>query len=217
MPMAPRPGRPSRNLQRSLGVLAAVAALGGASLTMAPGVHASATAWCSNPPDLGDYAFVDEHEDLKVIHIKSLAETFVKSDGDFVNNLGNPSPITGHFSVTEAHTTQLSTTTSMDVTETATAMSFSISTKVGFSQTIMNSWTTTTGKTVDFTVPANTYMQVDYGIRAWDVVYDLDTWEISDGLCWYKPDGGSPTGRSPHGVHVVAPTQDEGFRFSQHT
>ncbi len=125
--------------QRRLSVLVATAGMAAASLTLAPAAHARAAQYCENEPELGDYAFVDEHDDLKVFHITSLAEIFVKSDGSFVDNLANSNATTGHFTVTQTKTTTLTTTSSLDVTETASAMGASISTKVGFSQTIQTS------------------------------------------------------------------------------
>jgi hypothetical protein len=164
-------------------------------------------------PDLGNYAFKDEHFDLKVFHIKSLQEIFIKSFSHITDNKQSAVPIARESTVDTSRTTELTTTTTVSMSNTATAMGVSITNSIGVSTTIRESVTTSIGNKATYTVPAFTSTDAQYGIRAYDIVYDLDTWEIEDNICWYKPDDHRPDGRSPHNVHVVAPTADEIWKF----
>jgi hypothetical protein len=187
------------------GRLAAIAGLlAGLAVVVFPGTaHASYPPnYCDNTPNLGDYQYVDVHEDLYVFHYWSSVPTLDVADSRSFNNTSN-SPQTATVSVTKTATTTL--TSGVDETFAPIPIGpFKDFFSIKVSNSITNTHTTAIGSQLSYQVPPLATVTFDYGTVAYDVVYDLDKFELSQGHCWWLG--------SRYGVHAHAPTTNEQWR-----
>lgn len=191
-----------RRLSR-VGVLGVLAALLSALLAVvAPAAQADTYPGCPEHPQLGSYHTVDGGW-LYVFWLKYSEPVFTKSFGDSVDN-DTDSPVSSSVTTSASQTFSISSTQSISATLIKAFLTATVST------TITQSTTTTIGVTTQVSVPPRDAVQADYGVRAYNTTYDVDTWQLSDGRCWYYPE------RSPRNVSSTAPTTDIGWRFTHY-
>jgi hypothetical protein len=191
--------------RRRLAVLAVAGSLlAGLATVVAPAAAEASYPpnYCDNTPDLGDYHFVDQHEDLYIFHLRSAAQTFDVADSrSFNNTTENPESI--QVNVTKTGTTTL--TTGVDVTfAPISALDIENFLTVKVSQSITMTHTTAIGAQLTYQVPPLAQVIFDYGTVSYDVVYDVDKFELSQGHCWWLG--------SRYAVTAHAPTTNEQWR-----
>ncbi|MEN3360150.1 MAG: hypothetical protein V7637_4132 [Mycobacteriales bacterium] len=171
---------------------------------------AQAAPICPDQPnlDLGDAHMIDQHQDLKVVHIRSVQDVFDIGQSVPFNNQSSPYALTTQATATSSTTFTLSNTSTLSTEEGFSLLKGALTGKTTQtnSTTVSISTMTGGGTTVGVSVPAWGRLRMDRGVDAVDVVFDLDSWEISDGRCWYQPD------LSPHDVARNIPTTNEGWR-----
>jgi hypothetical protein len=210
MTSQPRQGRKSIGRARRVGLLTGLSGLVAALAVVLAPAAAHASSYCPEVNDLGDSHMVDEHNDLRVVHILSASDVFNTVQSFNFNNQSSPVPFTVQQAATQSTTFTLSNTDTLSTEQTSSLLKDGLTTsnKTTLSFSITATFTTTTGQTTttSVSVPANGRIQLDRGVDTIDTVYNLDTWEISQGRCWYLP------AKSPHNVFAKVPTTVEAWR-----
>lgn len=129
--------------------------------------------------------------------------TFNKSDGRIVQN-DLDIPIVATFSSSVSKTYTVAQTSLIEISASTLIGTF----KTSISTTITESKTTQIGVSAQVTVPPHSVMIGDYGIAAYDVVYDAQVIrKVPSGNCYLL------TRATERGVSANVPTVDEGWRF----
>jgi len=140
----------------------------------------------------------------KPLGVVSSSPTFLVSETRIADNSQIPYPVTATFSSSTAHTYGISATAGITFTGLFGFLN------VNVSSTITSSTTTTVGVSVQTTVPAYSRMYGDYGVEAYDVVFDA-YWVIkthSPGGCYVWADS-----MGYEQLHATAPTNNQGWRL----
>jgi hypothetical protein len=205
------PRRPSAARHR-VAVMSAVSGLVATVAVLAAPVAAHAGTYCGQDPDpdLGNYAFVDHNADgntyLRVLHyLTPPQESLYVTDARVFDNRNSPAPLTSTAQATSGQTLTLTVTSGLTSSSSMTANNQTNMFSASLSVAVAAQVTSSTSASVTVTVSPWGRVADDYGIVTYNVLYNLDTWQISDNRCWYKPDG-----RSPHNVSgYVATTVQE--------
>lgn len=129
--------------------------------------------------------------------------TFNKSDGRIVQN-DLDIPVVATFSSSVSKTYTVAQTSLIEISAATLIGTF----KTSISTTITDSKTTQIGVNAQVTVPPHSVMIGDYGIAAYDVIYDAQVIsKVADGSCQLRNDS------TERGVSINVPTVDEGWRF----
>jgi hypothetical protein len=190
----------ARSRWRRLSLTLVVALAGGITLSVPSGT-ASADLFCLNAPgssyilrfdnpyidqatgQLTTFHFPDNHTHAHValvFWIRSSTLTFNPAAGAFVDN-GTDQTIMGTFSTTQSKTFTISETVTTGVSSSLLGTTFSSS----ISNTITSSITTSTTITASGPVPPHSRVNGDFGVDAYNAIYDVDFWQLDQGTCWY--------------------------------
>lgn len=200
--------------QRRLGALALTLALtGGLTGLVSTGTASASNTDClaypgssytmqfDNPytdPATGQsrrFVFPDGHDHSHVVltfWVRQSTPTFNVAAQTFVDN-GTGQPIMGTFSTTQSRTFTISESVSTGVS--VSFMQNMFSTTV--SQSVTSSITTSTTITASGPVPPFSRVNADFGVDAYNVLYDVAFWQWDQNTCWYHGTRSNVTANVP--------------------